>query len=346
MSLESKHVEQDVVVDKFHMPLATYVMTVRDYVVRPDATAGAMTVTLPSVAEAKGKFYSIIAQYADNTNTITITHDAHSAGWSEDLVLNEKGRGAIFYSDGMEWSYGDMHFTSSLVAGAVNLGEIHLTMDTAGLATVDAFVVRLTSPVALASSVLTLPDSTTFDESQTFESGDQVVNGVDEYYWTSINQTERIIPGEEFPSAKDGASCGPGLFTPNAGLCYDTTGNENKVWSLQIDPALSNNPFSLRAFGDVQNSTPTSIRLIPVPGSIAVNNPPGLSPVGDQIVYQGTSADVALSAPDLEGDAVTLTGSNLPSFASVIEYLSIKELTMPSELVASKKIIVGGLAPT
>lgn len=123
-------------------------------------------------------------------------------------------------------------------------------------------------PTIPTTSILTLPDSTTFDESQTFEGGDQVLNGVAPYYWTSLNQPERVIPGEEFPSAKDGATCGPGPFTPDAGLCYDTTGNENKVWSLKIDPALSYNPFSIRAFGDVQNPAPTSIRLIPVPGEV------------------------------------------------------------------------------
>jgi hypothetical protein len=174
-------------------------------------------------------------------------------------------------------------------------------------------------PVVPTSSSLTLPDDTVFDESLTFESGDQVLNGIAPYYWTSLNQAERIIPGEEFASAKDGATCGPGPLASNAALCYDTTGNENKVWSLKIDPVLSNNPFSLRAFGDVENPVPTSIRLVPVPGSIAVNNAPGLAFVGDQVVDAGTSTDVALSAPDLEGDAVSFDGSNLPSFASVID---------------------------
>lgn len=150
--LDSKFTEGDIVVDKFHAPLADYTMSVRDYVLRPNAAAGPMTVTLPPVALARGRFYSIIAQFANNTNTITIEDQTGSEVWSQDIVLNEKGRGAVFYSDGQKWHYGDKHFTSSLVAGAVNLDEVHLTMDTAGVATVDALIVRLTSPVALGNS--------------------------------------------------------------------------------------------------------------------------------------------------------------------------------------------------
>lgn len=140
------------VVDKYHAPLASYPMTTRDYVMRPDAAAGAMTLTLPPVADAKGRWYSIIAEYADNTNTITITHKSDSEVWSGDVVLNEKGRGVMFYSDGMKWAsepWGDIHFTSSLVAGNINLREIHLTLDTigTGAVNVEALRVEITSTV-------------------------------------------------------------------------------------------------------------------------------------------------------------------------------------------------------
>ena len=80
-------------------------------------------------------------------------------------------------------------------------------------------------PTIPTTSTLTLPDSTIFGESQTFESGDQVANGAAPYFWTSLNQAERIIPGEEFPSAKDGATCGPGPFAADLSLCFDSTGN-------------------------------------------------------------------------------------------------------------------------
>ncbi|HBH62458.1 MAG TPA: hypothetical protein DDX85_12135, partial [Nitrospiraceae bacterium] len=66
---------------------------------------------------------------------------------------------------------------------------------------------------------------------------------------------------------------------------------------------------------------------------MVLNNPPGLAPVGNQTVDEGTSIDVALTAPDLEGDTVTFTGSNLPSFVTVTDNgdstgtLSISPLT-------------------
>ncbi len=157
--LDDKFTGGDIVVDKYHAPLVTYAMSPRDYVLRPDATAGAMIVTLPPVAEGRGRFYSITAQYADNTNTITIRPytstgfaGGDSEGWEENVILNEKGRGAIFYSDGMRWQFGGQHFTSSLIAGAVNLEEVHLTMDTDGAATVDTLIARLESSVILGNS--------------------------------------------------------------------------------------------------------------------------------------------------------------------------------------------------
>ena len=152
MSLEAKSKHHEQGQDKFMAPLTTYTMTTRDYIMRPNAAAGAFTITLPPVSACKGRFYSIIAENATNVLAITIQNQDESEGWSGDLVLNEKGRGGIFYSDGMKWHYGDKHFTSSLVAGAVNLDEVHLTMDTAGEANVDALIVRVTSPVGLGNS--------------------------------------------------------------------------------------------------------------------------------------------------------------------------------------------------
>lgn len=156
MALERKG-EQHVmaVPDKFAEPVADYIMTTRDYVVRVDTVDvdAAITVTLPPVAEAKGRIYSVFATDATNALPVTVTNNnSDSWLWPEDVVLNEGGRGAVFYSDGLKWHYGEQHFTSSLIAGAVNLGEVHLTMDTAGLATVDVFIVRLESDVALGNS--------------------------------------------------------------------------------------------------------------------------------------------------------------------------------------------------
>ncbi len=153
MSLEQNN-EQHYreIVDKYHDPFANFQMRTWDYVLRPYVDGAAITVTLPPVTEAKGRFYSIMAgANVNNTNNVTITAIG-SADWPEDVVLNEEGRGVIFYSDGLKWHYGEQHFTSSLVAGAVNLEEVHLTMDTAGAATVDVSIVRLESAVMLGNS--------------------------------------------------------------------------------------------------------------------------------------------------------------------------------------------------
>lgn len=91
------------VVDKYVNPLVSYQMTTRDYVVRPDASAGAITITLPPVAEAKGRFYSIIPRVATGTNTVTIADKDDSECWTGDLVLNGKCDRVLLYSDGLAW---------------------------------------------------------------------------------------------------------------------------------------------------------------------------------------------------------------------------------------------------
>lgn len=94
--------------------------------------------------------YSIVAEYANNTNTITITA-LGSEVWPGDVVLNEKARGEVFYSDGMKWvtrSFGDIAHTSVLTAGRVNLRSINLTMSVASnVNQVEALRVILASDV-------------------------------------------------------------------------------------------------------------------------------------------------------------------------------------------------------
>lgn len=80
-------------------------MTTRDYVVRPsaDGTSGAITVTLPPVAEAVGRFYSIIVRDADAVNTVTVADKDDSECWPGDIVLNGKCDRLLMYSDGLAW---------------------------------------------------------------------------------------------------------------------------------------------------------------------------------------------------------------------------------------------------
>jgi len=93
------------VVDKYVNPNANYQMTTRDYVVRPsaDEESGAITLTLPPVAEAQGRWYSIIARDADGTNTITIADKDDSECWLADIVMNGKCDRCLLYSDGLSW---------------------------------------------------------------------------------------------------------------------------------------------------------------------------------------------------------------------------------------------------
>ncbi len=106
MGLEKNHNQHDrEVVDKFVDPSTNYAMTPRDYVVRPVANniSGPITIVLPRVADAKGRFYSILARSADVVNTVTITDRNDSECWIADVVLNGKCDRALFYSDGLCW---------------------------------------------------------------------------------------------------------------------------------------------------------------------------------------------------------------------------------------------------
>ena len=72
--LEDRFAQHDkVVVDKFIDPAGSVEMVTSDYVVRPYANTANMTIVLPPVAEAKGRFYSIVVRAALQGFTITIT---------------------------------------------------------------------------------------------------------------------------------------------------------------------------------------------------------------------------------------------------------------------------------
>jgi hypothetical protein len=106
MALEDRGAQHDkVIVDKYVNPAADYQMTTRDYVVRPsaDVFSGPWTLTLPPVAEAKGRFYSIICRNADAVNVITVADRDDSECWPGDFALNGKCDRALMYSDGLAW---------------------------------------------------------------------------------------------------------------------------------------------------------------------------------------------------------------------------------------------------
>ncbi len=51
--------------------------------------------------------------------------------------------------------------------------------------------------------------------------------------------------------------------------------------------------------------------------AVSTNNPPVLASIGNQAVNAGSVLNVPLSATDVDGDAVTITASTLPAFASL-----------------------------
>jgi len=85
--------------DKFIDPAVDYQMVTKDYVVRPN-TGTALTLTLPPVAEAKGRIYTVINRGAGTT---TIKDKADSECWGGDVTLTGKCAAALFYSDGLAW---------------------------------------------------------------------------------------------------------------------------------------------------------------------------------------------------------------------------------------------------
>lgn len=93
------------VVDKYADPHVSYQMTTLDYVLRPEARPGLgpIIITLPPVALAKGRFYSIVARRADVVDTITITDKNDSECWLGDIVFNGKCDRILMYSDGLLW---------------------------------------------------------------------------------------------------------------------------------------------------------------------------------------------------------------------------------------------------
>jgi len=94
--------------DKYEFVTTTLVMDVYDQVVECDSTGGAFTVTLPNVAEAKGKMYSI-SLIVDNGD-VTIQDNDESRDWA-DLVMTAANDYALVYSDGRKWFTLDSQLT-------------------------------------------------------------------------------------------------------------------------------------------------------------------------------------------------------------------------------------------
>lgn len=103
MALEDRGAQHDKeVVDKYIDPGASVEMSTRDYVVRPSALTASMVIVLPPVAEAKGRFYSILVRACTAPFNITISDRDDSECW-DDIVLDSKCDRLLMYSDGLFW---------------------------------------------------------------------------------------------------------------------------------------------------------------------------------------------------------------------------------------------------
>ena len=92
---------QETVYDKFVVKTATATLELYENQVRADTTGGAITLTLPGVAEAKGLMFSIILETDGGTN-LTIADADDSYNWA-DLTCDDATDGFLLYSDGHVW---------------------------------------------------------------------------------------------------------------------------------------------------------------------------------------------------------------------------------------------------
>jgi hypothetical protein len=82
---------------------ASYKMLVQDQVMRPNAYSASMTLTLPIVAESKGKWYSIILTNTTGGHTCTVIDQGDSEDWHGAIVLNAAHDRLLLFSDGRTW---------------------------------------------------------------------------------------------------------------------------------------------------------------------------------------------------------------------------------------------------
>lgn len=86
--------------------VAAFTMTADDTVVECTANSGTgnYNITLPQVALAMGKMYSIHVITIANGNYATVV-DAGDAAFNISLALNTTGDRAVFFSNGRDWFY-------------------------------------------------------------------------------------------------------------------------------------------------------------------------------------------------------------------------------------------------
>jgi len=104
-ALEGMQVKRDTSVVKWSRTAAytSDTMEVFEQVVLIDTNTvdGTFTVTLPPVAEAAGKFYSI--SLMDAAGAVTIQDQDDSTDWSNITTMDADDDAVLLYSDGLRW---------------------------------------------------------------------------------------------------------------------------------------------------------------------------------------------------------------------------------------------------
>ncbi len=105
MALEKHNDQHHQVVDKFDDPTDDYTMDTRDYVVRASSSAqgGDITITLPRVSEAEGRFYSLAAHSFGASDDVMNIQDRDDSEYWTDLTISATGDLVLLYSDGRAW---------------------------------------------------------------------------------------------------------------------------------------------------------------------------------------------------------------------------------------------------
>jgi len=92
--------QREIVRGSFQAATTTLTMDVWDLVVHANSTAGAFTITLPSVEKARGKIYSITLETDNGDLTVT---DAGDDTLFTDLTFDTVDDYAVLFSNGTRW---------------------------------------------------------------------------------------------------------------------------------------------------------------------------------------------------------------------------------------------------
>lgn len=97
------HRDTFAVQDRFDSVSADAVMDVADNILHVTGFSGAVSITLPPVAQAAGQTYAVKVLDDASVNNVTVQDQDESRGWSDLACSNASGGTLLLYSDGEEW---------------------------------------------------------------------------------------------------------------------------------------------------------------------------------------------------------------------------------------------------